>query len=34
MQAVAGLVTSASSGPQYLTGDKTAVDAFIAKFDV
>ncbi|KAK0935512.1 p-nitrophenyl phosphatase [Friedmanniomyces endolithicus] len=34
MQAVTSLVTGSSSGPQYLTGDKPAIDAFIAKFDV
>ncbi|KAK0971532.1 p-nitrophenyl phosphatase [Friedmanniomyces endolithicus] len=34
MQAVTSLVTGSSSGPQFLTGDKPAIDAFIAKFDV
>ncbi|KAK4574384.1 p-nitrophenyl phosphatase [Recurvomyces mirabilis] len=33
MQAVRNLVGGAL-GPQYLTGDKTAIDAFIDKFDV
>ncbi|TKA72712.1 hypothetical protein B0A55_05541 [Friedmanniomyces simplex] len=34
MQAVANLVSGGSSGPQYLTGDKSSIDAFIDKFDV
>ena len=35
MQAVKNLVSSAAgSEPQYLTGDKAGIDAFIDKFDV
>jgi hypothetical protein len=35
MQAVKNLVSSATgSKPQYLTGDKAAIEEFIGKFDV
>ncbi|KAK3621630.1 p-nitrophenyl phosphatase [Elasticomyces elasticus] len=34
MQAVANLMTGGSSGPKYLTGDKSSIDGFIDKFDV
>lgn len=35
MQAVKNFVSSAAgSEPQYLTGDKAGIDAFIDKFDV